>query len=77
MAGAFRHNSTSMIEFELRELENLFGLLVLGAMVGIPNLPTGLSLRLLPYMLRELSVMNRRTKDLDDVFGEVAGMFEI
>lgn len=77
MAGAFRHTSTSVLEFELRELENLFGILVMGSLVGLPTLPTSLTLRLLPYMLRELVVMKRRTRDMDDIFGEVAGMFEI
>jgi hypothetical protein len=77
MEGAFKETSTSMLEFELRETENIFGVLVMGSVIGMPSPPTSLSLRLLPYMLRETLIMTKRTKDLDDVFGEVAGMFEI
>lgn len=75
--GALRQTSTDRLEFELRELENIFGLLVLGSFTGIPNPPSGVSLRLLPYMLREILIMKNRVRDLDDVFGEVAGMMDI
>jgi hypothetical protein len=77
MAGAFRQTSTDRLEFELRELENVFGLLVLGSFIGVPSPPSGVSLRLLPYMPREMLVMNRRVRDLDDMFGEIAGMMDI
>lgn len=77
MGGALRHTSTDRLEFELRELENVFGLLVLGSFIGVPSPPSGVSLRVLPYMLREILVMNRRVRDLDDMFGEVAGMMDI
>ena len=77
MAGAFRQTSTDRLEFELHELENVFGLLVLGSFIGIPSPPSGVGLRVLPYMLREILVMNKRVRDLDDMFGEVAGMMDI
>ena len=77
MGGALRQTSTDRLEFELRELENIFGLLVLGSFIGIPSPPSGISLRLLPYMLREITVMSRRAQNLDDVFGEIAGMMDI
>ena len=41
MAGAFRQTSTDRLEFELHELENMFGLLVLGSFIGIPSPPSG------------------------------------
>ena len=75
--GAFREKSTDILRFELRELENVFGLLVIGSMTGIPSPPPGISVRLLPHMLREISVMTTRARDLDDVFGEVAGLMDI
>lgn len=75
--GGLRETSTDRLEFELREMENIFGLLVIGSFIGIPSPPTGISLRLLPYMLREITVMNRRAQDLDDVFGEIAGLMDI
>jgi len=75
--GAFKHNSTEYLEFELRELENVFALILMGEFVGIPSPPTTLVIRLLPHMTRELYVMQRRAVDMDDLLGELAGMFEI
>ncbi|HDZ36190.1 MAG TPA: hypothetical protein ENH81_04685 [Thermococcus sp.] len=75
--GAFKHNSTGYLEFELRELENVFALILMGEFVGIPSPPTTLVIRLLPHMTRELYVMQRRVVDMDDLLGELAGMFEI
>ena len=77
MGQAFKKTSTDRLEFELRELENIFGLLVLGSFIGIPSPPSGVSLRLLPYMSREILVMSKRAQDLDDMFGEIAGLMDI
>lgn len=76
-AGSFRQQSTEYIEFELRELENVFTLILMGAFIGIPSPPTTLVMRLMPHMVREMHVMQQRAVDLDDVFAEVAGMFDI
>ncbi|WP_204247214.1 hypothetical protein [Thermococcus celer] len=74
---SFKDQSTEYIEFEERELENVFALLLMGSFVGIPSPPTTLVVRLMPHMIREMHVMQQRAIDLDDVFGEVAGMFDI
>ncbi|WP_054841517.1 hypothetical protein [Thermococcus peptonophilus] len=78
-AESFKHNSTEYLEFELRELENVFALTLMGGeFVGIPSPPTTLVIRLLPHMTRELYVMQRRAVEMDDILGELAGgMFEI
>jgi hypothetical protein len=75
--GAFKHQSTEYIEFEERELENVFALILMGSFVGIPSPPTTLVIRLMPHMVREMHVMQRRATDMDDIFGEIAGMFDI
>ncbi len=75
--GAFKHSSTEYLEFELRELENVFALILMGEFVGIPSPPTTLVIRLLPHMTRELYVMQRRAVEMDDILGELAGLFEI
>jgi hypothetical protein len=74
---AFRDQSTEYIEFELKELENVFALVLMGSFVGIPSPPTTLVLRLMPYMADEIRVMESRAVNLDDVFAQVAGMFDI
>ena len=73
--GGLRANSTEYIEFELRELENISALLLFSSFLGLPSPPSDLSLRLMPHMAREMYVMGRRAKDLDDISGEVAGLF--
>jgi len=75
--GYFKQSSTEYIEFELRELENVFALILMASFIGIPSPPTTLVLRLMPHMVKEIKVMQQRAVDLDDVFAEVAGMFDI
>ncbi|AIF69170.1 hypothetical protein PAP_03755 [Palaeococcus pacificus DY20341] len=75
--GSFKARSTEYIEFEERELENVFALVLMGSFVGIPSPPTTLVMRLMPHMVREIYVMQRRATDMDDIFGEIASMFEI
>ncbi len=73
----FKGRSVEYIEAELRELENVFALIVLGSFIGLPSPPSTISLRLLPYMGRELLVMSRISERLDDMLGEMAGLFDI
>ena len=73
----FKGRSVEYIEVELRELENIFALLVLGSFIGLPSPPTSISLRLLPYMGRELLILTRVSERLDDMLGEMAGLFDI
>jgi len=70
-----RSRSTDYLAYELRELENIFSLLLLGSLIGVPSPPSSLSFRLFPHMLREIYVMGKRTKDADDVSGEIFGLF--
>jgi hypothetical protein len=72
-----REVSTSLIEKELEELENVFALLTMGTFAGIPSPPTGIILKILPFMQKEIYVMIKRSKNLDDAFAETAGMFDI
>ena len=74
---AFKQQSTEYLEFEERELENVFALLLMGAFVGIPSPPTTLVMRLMPHMVREIYVMQQRAVNMDDIFGEMAALFEI
>lgn len=72
-----REVSTSLIEKELEEVENIFALLTMGTFAGIPSPPTGIILRILPFMQKEIYVMLKRSQNLDDAFAETAGMFDI
>lgn len=73
---SFKHQSTEYIEFELRELENAFAILILGSLIGLPSPPTPIALKILPHMQREIYVMQSRVSN-DDIFGEILGLFDI
>jgi hypothetical protein len=73
LADLLRGEATDALELELAELENLFGLLVVGSLVGLPSPPTPLGLTLLPHLEREVSVMLGRAERLDDMLATLAG----
>ncbi len=75
--GTLQAKSIEYIQVELRELENIFALILLGSFIGLPSPPTSISLRLLQHMARELLVMQHVSERLDDMLGEMAGLFEI
>jgi hypothetical protein len=72
-----RSRVTELTQFELRELENLFVLLLLGAFTGIPSPLSMLAVELLPYLEHELKVMETRAKNADDTLAELAGLLDI
>ncbi len=77
LKGIFAGKSVEYISAELRELENVFALVILGSFIGLPSPPSTISLRLLPYMGRELLVMTRVSERIDDMLGEMAGLFDV
>jgi len=77
VASIFKGKSIEYIGVELRELENIFALLIIGSFIGLPSPPTSISLRLLPYLGRELIVVTHISERLDDMLGEMAGIFDI
>ncbi len=72
-----KENAVGLIELECGEYENIFALLIVGGLVGIPSPPTTLTLRLLPLLGREVEMMTSGTLKLDDAFGRIAGYFEV
>lgn len=72
-----RQRAVGYLQAERRELENVLALLVLGSFVGLPSPPTPLALRLLPQMGRELMVLRARAQELDDVYAEIASLFDL
>ncbi|MBW1980872.1 MAG: hypothetical protein JRJ12_06585 [Deltaproteobacteria bacterium] len=65
-----RDSSTSVLEAELKELENAFALMMLGALAGIPAPPSFLGVMLLPDLEREIRVMLCRSETLGDIFAD-------
>lgn len=71
-----RVRAVELTAVELRELENLFALLVLGAFIGMPAPPASVAAELLPHLHRELEVLNARARDASDALAELCGLFE-
>ena len=72
-----REKATGMLEFELKELENIFALLILGGFAGLPSPPSPIAVELMPYMERELTILLSRTDLSQDPLGILMGMLEI
>lgn len=74
---AHREQVIELTRHEARELENVFVLLLMGSLTGLPAPPSFLAVELLPYLEHELAVMNRRAVDASDVLAELAGCLDI
>ncbi len=63
----FFSSGTSVVEEELKEMENAFAVILLGALVGIPSPPSYISVKLLPHMEREILIMFSRSVPSEDI----------
>lgn len=72
-----REKATALLEFEVKELDNIFALLVLGGFVGLPSPPSPIAIELLPYMEKELIMLLSRTDLAQDPIGVLAGMLDM
>jgi len=74
---SMRESAISLIEQELIEEENIFALVTMSMFSGLPSPPTGVVLRILPYMEREIQIMAKKSADLEDVFADTIAHFDI
>lgn len=51
------------LQWEEEELENVFALLLLGSYVGLPKPRVDLSYRILPYMVKEMYIMQEKSSN--------------
>jgi hypothetical protein len=69
-----RAKATEMLEFELRELENIFCLLLFGSFIGMPSPPAQITIQLLPLMQDELKNMFSRIGLAHDALAEIVSV---
>ncbi len=74
---AHRMKAAEVTEYELRELENLFVLLLMGSFTGIPSPSSLVSAELIPHLGREIQLLNKRAEEAFDAFNEIAGTIGI
>ena len=72
-----RERAVGMLEFELKELENIFALLILGGFVGMPSPPAPIAIELLPFLEREMAVMLSRSDLAQDPLGALMGILDV
>ncbi len=77
MDRAHRSRVTELTAYEERELENIFVLLLLGSLAGIPSPPAFIAVELFPYMEHELKVLEARSKEASDALSELAGLLDM
>jgi hypothetical protein len=72
-----RGKAVETIEYEVRELDNIFALLVLGSFVGIPSPPIQITLELMPEMEHEFCLMLDKVGTAHDPLGELFSVLNI
>jgi hypothetical protein len=77
VGSSHRASAAALTVAEVAELRNIFALLLLGAFVGLPSPPTFLAVELLPFMEKELKILDRRASDACDMLAEMCGMLGV
>jgi len=72
-----REKAVEFVEFELKELENIFSLLILGGFVGLPSPPAPIAMELFPLMERELKIMLSRSDFAQDPLASLMGILQV
>ncbi len=72
-----RGKAVETIEHEVAELDNIFGILVLGAFIGIPSPPIHITMELLPLMDKEFEIMLDKVLTAHDPLGHLFSVLGI
>ena len=72
-----RGKAVETIEYEVEELDNIFGILVLGAFIGIPSPPIHITMELLPIMEKEFEIMLKKVSTAHDPLGDLFSVLDI
>lgn len=72
--GVARGKAVQTIEYEVEELDHIFGLLVLGSFTGLPSPPMQISLDLMPLMEQELMLMMEK---VDTAHEPISDLFSV
>jgi hypothetical protein len=72
-----RGKAVETIGHEVAELDNIFGILVLGAFIGIPSPPIQITMELLPLMDKEFEIMLDKVLTAHDPLGHLFSVLGI
>ncbi len=65
------------LEIELGEMENIFGLLVLGSFIGFPSPPMQITLDLLPEMEKHFAIMLNKVDTAAMPISDLLSTFDV
>lgn len=74
---ASQANAVEIMEAELSEMENIFGLLVLGSFVGFPSPPMQITLDLLPDMEKHFILMLNKVDTAEEPISDLLSTFDV
>jgi hypothetical protein len=77
MDAVMRGRAVETLEYEIGELDNIFGVMVFGAFIGIPSPPIHILMELLPIMGNELNLMMEKVSTAHDPLGDLFSVLEI
>jgi len=74
---ASQNAAVETLEFELGEMENIFGLLVLGSFIGFPSPPMQITLDLMPEMEKHFVLMLNKVEMAQSPISELLSTFDV
>jgi hypothetical protein len=72
-----RSRAVETIEYEIEELDHIFGILLFGAFVGLPSPPIHITLEIMPAMHKELQIMFEKMVTAYDPLGDLFSVLGI
>ena len=75
--GVARGKAVETTEYEVEELDHIFGILVLGSFVGMPSPPMQISLELMPFMEQELILMMKKVDTANEPISDLFSVLSI
>ena len=66
-----RNGATEELQYELEEMEFVFTLLIYSSFIGVPGIPEGVAIELLPYMGAELAKFEEKSINSDDQLAQL------
>lgn len=72
-----KESAVGTLEFELGEMENIFGLLVLGSFIGFPAPPLQITLDLLPEMEEHFLLMLNKVDTAESPLSDLLSTFDV
>ena len=72
-----RESAVQTLEYELSEMENIFGILVLGSFIGFPSPPMQITLDLLPEMEKHFVLMLNKVDTAESPISDLLSAFDV